>query len=147
MRCGLSFDQKIVQSSSLYSALRALANRRNEQRIAPNPDEGITMVLKTADGQEVKGSVRDISANGARIMVGGDFDAGTIGLDSVALSFQLPSEDHSNTLTGVIRNQQIDHDQTYLGVIFDENESEDFKEQQRDVMRYLMRRQRELIRK
>ena len=71
---------------------------------------------------------------------------GTIGFDAVALSFQLPSEDHDSELTGVICSRHTDHDETYVGIQFDEQQSPKFKEQQREITRYLMNRQRKLIR-
>jgi c-di-GMP-binding flagellar brake protein YcgR len=73
IRCGLKFDRRIGEGSTLYSALRVLANRRVETRMAPALNEEITMVLKTPDGAEVKGNVRNISAHGARVLLGGGF--------------------------------------------------------------------------
>lgn len=147
IRCGLKFDRRVENGSALYSALRVLANRRSETRMLPARNEDITMVLKAPDGTEVQGEVRDISAHGARVLVGGDFENDTIGLDSIALSFHLPSEDHDTTLIGKIRNKEIQHDKTYVGIEFDDADSPKFAAQQREIVRYLMRRQRELLRK
>jgi c-di-GMP-binding flagellar brake protein YcgR len=147
LRCGLKFDRHVEAGSAFYSALRALANRRAETRVAPAHNEKITMVLKTGDGAEVEGSVQDISAHGARVLVGGEFAKDSIGLDAIALSFQLPSEDHETSMTGIIRNQRVNQEETYLGVQFDDAGSPNFTARQREIMRYLMRRQRELIRK
>lgn len=147
IRCGLKFDHRVAEDSALYSALRVLANRRVETRLAPAPNEEITMVLKTPDGAEVKGNVRDISAHGARVLVGGDFEKDTIGLDSIALSFHLPGEDHDTTLIGKIRNKEKKHDETYVGIQLDDADSPKFVAQQREIVRYLMKRQRDLLRK
>jgi c-di-GMP-binding flagellar brake protein YcgR len=147
IRCGLQFDRRVAKGGALYSALRALANRRNEPRITPARNEKIPIILKTADGTEVEGNLRDISANGARVLVGGDFATDTTGLDSIALSFHLPSEDHDTELAGKIQNQETKHDETYVGIRFDDQDSPDFGLRQREIIRYLMRRQREMVRK
>jgi c-di-GMP-binding flagellar brake protein YcgR len=147
IRCGLKFDRRIEHGSALYSALRVLANRRSETRLTPAQNEEITMVLKAPDGAEVKGNVRDISAHGARVLVGGDFEDDTIGLDSIALSFHLPGEDHDTKLIGKIRNKEIQHDENYVGIQFAHADSPKFAAQQREIVRYLMKRQRDLLRK
>ena len=147
VRCGLQFEKRVTSGGALYRALRALANRRREPRLAPASDEAITMVLKTDDGLEINGQIRDISANGARVLVGGDFETDALGLDSIALSFQLPSEDHDTKLVGQVRNSRTNRDQTYVGVEFDEAGSPGFRAQQKEIVRYLMRRQREMLRK
>jgi len=147
VRCGLEFDHRVQAGSAFYSALRTLANRRNEPRVAPACGEEITIVLKTADGEEVEGSVQDISAHGARVMIGSEFAKDSIGFDNIALSFQLPSEDHETSATGIIRNHRIDQDETVVGIQFDDVDSPDFTAHQRDIIRYLMQRQRDLLRK
>lgn len=147
VRCGLQFDHRVARGSALYTTLRALANRRAETRLAPGEDEKISMVLKTDDGAEISGNVRDISANGARVMVGGDFETDAIGLDSIALSFRLPSEEHDTVIAVHIRNQQAEKNRTCIGLQFDDQETPNFRAQQKEVMSYLMKRQRDLIRK
>ena len=146
VRCGFEFDRRIEVDSPLYEAIRTLANRRAAQRIAPSRQEEMTIVLRTAEGTAAEGRIKDISDTGVGIIVGGALESDTIGLDSIALSFHLPTEDHDTTLTGQIRHQETQHDQTIVGVEFDD-ESEDFKDHRKEIVRYLMQRQRELLKK
>ena len=146
VRCGLQFDRRIEVDSPLYEAIRTLANRRAAQRVAPSRQEEMTIVLRTAEGAEAEGRIKDISDTGVGVIFGGELEGDTIGLDSIALSFHLPTEDHDTTVTGRVQHYESHHDQTVVGIEFD-GESENFTAQRKEIVRYLMQRQRELLKK
>lgn|GEM_PF-6918560 len=146
-RCGLAFDKEIRRDSVLFSTLYAIANQRSAARIEPDKEKPITIALKTSDGLKAEGTIRDISATGVGIVVSGELEGPDVGLDTVGMSFTLPDTDNEVDLSGTIRHKKLDMDATWIGIEFDPQEASSIDERQRQIVRYVMQRQRDLLKK
>jgi len=146
-RCGLEFENRIRRDSNLFSALYTIANQRNAVRIEPDRQSPVTIELKTPNGLQAEGTIRDISATGVSIVVSGDLEKSDIGMDTIELSFSLPDTEGDVDLSGTIRHKKLDMDATWVGIEFDEQEDTRTDTQQQKILRYIMQRQRELLKK
>ncbi len=146
-RCGLKFDYTTRRDSVLFRALSTIANQRNAARIEPDNDEPVTIALKTPEGIQSEGKITDISASGVGIVISGKLEDSNLGLDTIGLSFSLPDDEEDVDLSGTIRHRKLDFESTWVGIEFDHEEETRTDMEQKKILRYIMKRQRELLNK
>ena len=145
-RYGFLFLEGQLRDVDLSSDLRALFNRRKAVRVRPDPQSPINVELQALQGGlRVEGRLEDISASGVRIRLERQADSTLTAISTVTTSFSLP-DCGVVSLTGHIRNRQLVEGSLSYGIEFDPELTDNFVSQQEIVVRFVMQRQRELLR-
>ncbi len=145
-RYGFRFLEGEKLDAQLPPALRKLFNRRQAVRVAPDPDLPVPVTMEAEEhGPRVEGRLADLSSLGAGASLDSEAESGLAETSRVGISLVLPSILPTH-LIGDIRHRRLIGAEIRYGVEFDPERSENFARQQDLITRYVMERQRALLR-
>ena len=160
---GHRYGFRFIESADFGEQFQ-LFNRRSAFRVEPDPDVPIDVWLQHLSGdarvaadesaklnlrlgdKEVQARLVDISVDGLSAHVEGTAVALEVG-GSLALRLTFPTDSEVARFEARVARVQEGDVGVSLGVSFDEEATERFGEQQAIVQRYVMSRQRELLRR
>lgn len=152
---GFRFERTPELEATLQSIF-SLVNQRHAHRVRPRMTESIAVILGFAPGEEAsvpragvrsaKGLLRDISLSGLGLAVPAEVEISFANVEIVSVAPQLPGASGSLPLVGWIRNRRFDERQVTYGIEFDAERSEDYDARHKEIVEYVMRRQREQLR-
>ena len=146
-RFGLAFANPAVLHAKLRTGLLRFFNERSAFRVEPSV--ALPVTIRTHDRSLVTtGHLRDISADGAGIVIKGACEQTLANFIEVGVEFTLPGQDHPTMLQAAIRHRSkvpLD-DSVYIGLVFDPEASPNFIAQQQDITAYVASLQGDLLR-
>jgi c-di-GMP-binding flagellar brake protein YcgR len=146
-RYGFRFLDEKQLHAELPSALLELFNRRRALRVTPDPESPIAVVLEGPRGSpRAEGRLADVSAIGVGVSLDPDAESALANIDRVVVSLALPGAGPPVTLAGRIRYRRLAGAEIRYGIAFDPGQSQDFTREQDRITRYVMERQRDLLR-
>lgn len=146
-RYGFEFTDREQLECQLSPVLHRLFNRRHAYRIEPDPDSPIEVMLICASPTlQVRARLVDISTNGMAFDVPLDAESALAAVDRLVACVGLPGGGQPPRLGILTRNRSLLGNQVRHGVEFDLKRTQDAQRQQDAVARYVMDRQRTLIR-
>lgn len=130
----------------LDPALTSLFNRRGAFRVGPDPLTPIGVTLD-CDGHSTKGSILDISLTGISLGVEKTVSRRFEYADQISMTFRLPGQKDVFRMVG--RNVHLVSLQkgVRLGIEFDRKETENIRQQEQAISRYVMQRQLALLKR
>ena len=146
-RYGFQFTDPKQLERQLSPALHRLFNGRHAFRIKPDPDSPIEVLLISASpALQVRTRVIDISLDGMAFAVPLDVESTLATADRLVACIGLPGGRQPPRLGILIRNRSLLGNEVRYGVEFNLERTQDVRRQQDAVTRYVMDRQRTLIR-
>jgi hypothetical protein len=147
-RYGFQFTDREHLERQLPPALHRLFNRRYAYRVEPDPDSPIeVMLICTAPPLQVRARLVDISPDGMAFAVPLAAESALAAVDRLVACINLPGGRQPPRLGILIRNRSVLGNEVRYGVEFDLERTQDAQRQQAAVTRYVMDRQRTLIRR
>ena len=129
----------------LTTGLGRRYNRRASFRVEPALEKPIVVSIKDANGAELTGKAMDLSATGLALVIDGDMDL-TSG-QTLHLGFSVAWDPRPlSFMARVCYCGERDGEMRY-GVDFLEHQTEDFELTQDRLVDYVMKRQREILRR
>jgi hypothetical protein len=145
-RYALQFTESIQSRTRVSGELQRLFNRRGTYRVALDAKESVEVVIQIPERGGLNSlftaRLKDISATGLRIEAPLDVDAVLAEHEQLEASFNLPASAAALKLVAWIRNRISEGDAVGYGLEFDAKHSENFHQQQNEIIDYVMRRQR-----
>lgn len=150
---GFRFEPTPELDDSLQS-LFALVNQRHAHRVRPRMTESVDVVLEIPSSSDAprgavraaKGVLRDISFAGLSVWVRPEAELHFAGVEWVGVTVHLPTAGSPCSLLAWIRNRRVDDKGVVYGLEIDTHRTADFEKRQREIVDYVMRRQREMLR-
>ena len=128
----------------LTPELREHFNRRHAYRVRPGRGQSIGVLVQSDDADiEIHAEVQDISSRGLRFSREGVEEDGLANVQSVRVSFQLPTFPDVLSLGGEIRHRRLRGPTTHYGVEFDLERTPHFERLTLAILDYVFQRQRE----
>ena len=146
-RYGFRFLDGEPPGAQLSPVLRSLFNRRSAFRVAPDPESPVEVALEdTRGGPRFGGRLADVSATGAGVRVAPEAES-TFSQDvKLGISLLLPDRADPVKLMGNIRHRRLVGTEIHYGVEFDPDLTEEFSRKQAIITKYVMQRQRAMLR-
>ena len=145
---GFQFTDREQFERRLSPILNALFNRRRAYRVEPDSEAPVEVAVEAHEGgTSVPGRLVNISAGGLQVRLPVDSDAALVDSDIVKLSFSLPQCPRPFALVGSVRSRFLDGMWVRYGIAFDQGRSGTFERQADGISDYVMRRQREILRR
>ncbi len=146
-RYGFRFLERELDPQ-LPAELRKLFNRRRVLRVAPDSESPVAVVLEGGGGgPRVKTRLADLSPLGVGVSLEAEAESTLAHANRIGISLSsLPGCGIPLHLIGSIRYRQLIGADIRYGIEFDPELSENFARQEGQITRYVMERQRELLR-
>lgn len=142
-RYGFQFQGDTVLT---HDKLRELVNRRGAYRVCPQPGHDVDVHLSSVGDQPRElaiGRLTDISGTGLSLQALADVDAALSDSEYVELSFSLPGGDGATVMLARIVNRALEGRYVRLGLRFDRRRTSEFSVHQKQIFRYVVRRQQQ----
>ncbi len=136
-----AFEQEAAQS------IRVLLNRRGAIRVPPEARAPVQVRLTTEDGRILEKEARDLSGTGLSVFIDEDDDELWLGERKLSVDVLLPGQSESLRFVGAIRYRTLCGSMIQVGIQFDEDETVGFPGRQEQVLKYVMGRYAERMRK
>jgi len=140
-RYGFQFQDDMALT---HDRLRELVNRRGAYRVSPEAGVEIDVHLSSVGEQPRElaiGRLTDISGTGLGLYALADADAALSDSEHVELSFALPGGSGSTVMLARIVTRVLEARVIRFGLRFDGQRTRDFRVQQKQIFRYVVRRQ------
>ncbi len=146
-RYGFGFIDGRQLDAELPPVLRKLFNRRKALRVAPDPDRPVAVVLE-GEGGGIRAEARlaNLSTIGAGVAIDPESESAFADTSRIAISLSLPDSRDPIRLIAHIRHRRLVAAEILYGLEFDAELSQDFTRQQDQITKYVMERQRALLR-
>lgn len=153
------FDRSAIVDELAFERLVSIVNRRAAVRVRPSPTEPVTVTLVAAPqsiqsrlggteprtDQQFKGSLVDISGLGLGVSAPSEAETCFAGLKALVAGMVLPPFNTPVILACRVRNRRIEGRLVHYGMELMPATMPDFEESRRTVMRYVTRRQSEVL--
>lgn len=136
--------------------LYSLVNQRHAHRVRPRMTESIAVVLalpeRDAAGEtrrklrSTKSVLRDISVSGLSVTVPPDVEPAFSEVELLQVAVHMPHGAMPLPLMAWVRNRRLEEAGVTYGLEFDAERSEQFDARHKEIVDYVMRRQREQLR-
>ncbi|MDX1487385.1 MAG: PilZ domain-containing protein [Acidiferrobacterales bacterium] len=150
-RYGFEFDERDELQRQLSGEIFRLFNQRLFYRVEPDPAEPIEMLIRLPELDSAtprsttdtmaRGRVKDICGVGAALLLDRAVETTFAATDLVEVSFTLPSSGARVHLAAWIRHRELQDEYVCYGLEFDSVRSQQFTQQQNEILRYAKRRQ------
>ncbi len=146
-RYGFGFLEGEQLDAELPSVLRKLFNRRKALRVAPDPGMPVAVVLEgEGGGMRAEARLANLSTIGAGVAIDPESESAFADTSRIAISLSLPDSRDPIRLIAHIRHRRLVAAEILYGLEFDPELSKDFTRQQDQITKYVMERQRALLR-
>ena len=147
--CTFRFTHMATVDRSLPPDIYSVFNRRQMFRVRPDPRRPITATLVSIreDETEIRAAaqVTDISGSGVGLIVDGRVAAPFNLRGQLDLELSLPGKDRPLIFRGRMAYRVEVGKRWRYGIEFDPRRSDDFRSKQQQLMRFIMDRQRDLL--
>lgn len=125
---GFAFNQSAKLQKRLPTRSFRVFNRRGAPRVSLDPTKPVEVVIKPPGigTSMVTGCLKDISISGLAVLVDPDAEYTLGALDTIEMSFHLPTRVKTFHLVGWIRNRELVHEHIRYGVEFDHTHTQAF---------------------
>lgn len=144
-RYGFQFQGDMMLS---HDRLRELVNRRGAFRVTPRGGDDVDVRVSSVgdDPRELAiGRLTDVSGTGMGLLALPDVDGSLAGREYVEVSFALPGGSGSTVMLARIVTRYLEGRFVRFGLRFDGQRTPDFRGQQKQIFRYVVRRQQQDI--
>lgn len=146
-RYGFGFLEGEQLDAELPSVLRKLFNRRKALRVSPDPGMPVAVVLEgEGGGMRVEARLANLSPIGAGVTLDPESESAFANTSRLGISPSLPDSRVPGRLIAHIRHRRLIAAEILYGLEFDPDLSQDFTRQQNQITKYVMERQRALLR-
>jgi c-di-GMP-binding flagellar brake protein YcgR len=146
-RFGLAFANPAVLHEKVRTELLRFFNERSAFRVEPSVALPVT-VQTAGESRALTGQLRDLSTEGAGVVISSHSERTLARCIEVGLEFTLPGQDHPTVLRASIRHRSsVPVDQcVYIGLLFEAEASPNFVAHQEDISAYVASLQGDLLR-
>jgi len=140
---GFDIECRSDEERERVRAFLNLVGRRGDFRAPIDPENPIPVQLIVqleGEARELQGSLLDVSARGARVLLKHDAERMLVRIERFELRFTLPGSDATTTLSGEIRHRAVARDGVAYGLRYDPDASPDFLEQQEQISSFVLAR-------
>ena len=146
-RYGFGFLEGERLDAELPSVLRKLFNRRKALRLAPDLGMPVAVVLEgEGGGMRVEARLANLSPIGAGVALDPESESAFANTSRIGISLSLPGARVPVRLIAHIRHRRLVAGEILYGLEFDPDLSQDFTRRQDQITKYVMERQRALLR-
>ena len=141
----LKLDTRPTADPAATEAFLRLISRRAAARVtlAPKEHVDVTVIAKrSGETLELAGSIQDISASGARLLLKADADRLLFSVASLRIRFRLPGGDASLELPASIRHRAAAPDGIFYGIHFETGGEPELLEHREEISNFVFSRQR-----
>ena len=149
-RYGFEFDERDELQRQLSGEIHRLFNQRLDYRVEPDASAPVEAIIKlyesgttaTPTNRDFRatGQVKDICGVGAAVLLDREVETILAATDLVAVGFKLPPNDVMLQFTAWIRHRELQEESVCYGLEFDSGRSEQFRQQQNEILKYTRRR-------
>ena len=104
--------------------------------------DALVIASRSGEPLELAGSIQDISASGARLLLKADADSFLFSVESLRIRFQLPGGDASIELPASIRHRAAAPDGIFYGIHFETGGEPELLEHREEISNFVFSRQR-----
>lgn len=142
-RYGFQFQGDVILT---HDRLRELVNRRGAYRVSPHAGDDVDVHISSS-GESPRelaiGRLTDISGTGLGLQALAEADAALADSEFVTVSFALPGGGGSTVMRARIVTRVLDQQYIRFGLRFDGRGTPDFRSRQKQIFRYVVRRQQQ----
>jgi len=138
---GFRIEQRSAEQQESLRAFLGLVGRRGDFRAPIDPERPVpAQALVQVHGESVEfiGTLQDVSARGACVVLKGHAERSLCHVDRMELRFSLPGGDEPLTLTCEIRHRMATPDGVAYGLRYDPEASPAFLEQQEQISEFVL---------
>jgi hypothetical protein len=149
-RYGFEFDERDELQRQLSGEIHRLFNQRLDYRVEPDAAEPVEATIKLYEAEpsaaltnsdfQATGRVKDICGVGAAVLLDREVETTLAATDLVAVGFRLPPNDVMLQFTAWIRHRELHEESVCYGLEFDSGRSDQFQQQQNEILKYTRRR-------
>lgn len=149
-RYGFEFDERDELQRQLSGEIYRLFNQRLDYRVEPDPTEPVDALVKLYEPEttaavtnkdfRATGQVKDICGVGAGVLLDREVETTLAATDLVVVGFRLPPNDVMLQFAAWIRHRELQEESVCYGLEFDPGRSEQFRQQQNEILKYTRRR-------
>jgi hypothetical protein len=122
---------------SEVAPLGRAVNQRDAPRVAPDKNGKVEIFLVAGD-EHVLSELHNISATGVSVVISRESEAKLYAAWDLELHFELPGQEDSLTMMGIVRSRRRHNDSIMYAIEFDPSNSENFADCQERITDYVM---------
>ena len=145
-RLKIRLDDAADLARLMDAGLARIFNRRGAYRVAPSELDPVFLLIQAADGFEYHDKASDISATGLGLIASQEVADQLANREEFVLKMALPGYPHEIHFMAQVRRCLPRDAGVLIGVDFDPTRSPNFEGAQDQIITYIMKRQRELLR-